>query len=392
MIYHFCEAYRDFLHNTLHFYAWQNVSFRSVLALLTGLLICLVWGPNLIRRLIRMKVGDNPEFDHAELNEITRYKENTPTMGGILMLVGVFGGTLLWADLTNPFVQKGLFLMVWLAGVGGADDWLKMRQHRRNRRLQELGQAIPASSRHGLYTWEKLVFQLGAAVLVASFLYRIDFRNIPDGHLLWLPFYKQGIVVGYAGFMIMTTLVITATSNAVNLTDGMDGLATGCIGIVAAVFVLLCYFASEFISESQQLTWANYLLLPQISGAGELSILCAGIVGACLGFLWFNTHPAQVFMGDVGSLPLGGAIGYAAVVTRHELLLLIAGGVFVMEALSVIIQVSYFKATGGKRVFRCTPIHHHFHLLGWSEPQVVVRFWLLGIAFAALSLVTLKLR
>jgi len=201
----------------------------------------------------------------------------------------------------------------------------------------------------------------------------------------------------------MTVLVITGTSNAVNLTDGMDGLATGCMAIVSLVFVILCYFASEIMAvfyspsldgQIEQITkyWANYLNLPKIRYAGELGIICAAIFGACLGFLWYNCHPAQVFMGDVGSLPLGGAIGYAAVVTRHEFLLFIVGGVFVMEAISVILQVFYYKYTGGKRLFRIAPIHHHFHLGGWSEPQVVVRFWLFGIACAALALATLKLR
>jgi phospho-N-acetylmuramoyl-pentapeptide-transferase len=183
----------------------------------------------------------------------------------------------------------------------------------------------------------------------------------------------------------------------------MDGLAAGCMGIVSMMFAILCYLASEAMSvsfmpmESGEIVrnvkmWAEYLLLPQIRGTGELGIICAAMFGACLGFLWFNCHPAQVFMGDVGSLPLGGLIGYAAVVTRHEMLLFIIGGVFVMEAVSVILQVGYFKLSGGKRIFRCAPVHHHFHLLGWSEPQVVVRFWLMGIAFAALALATLKLR
>ncbi len=392
MLYHLFEYLQDFLHTQLHFYAWQSVSFRAVMALLTSLVICLLWGPKIIRWLIRKKVGDNPEFDHIELNELTRHKDNTPTMGGIIMLLGIAVGTLLWADLTNPFVQKGIFLIVWLGVLGGFDDWLKMRAQIRARILRERGEDPPKTSRHGLHTWEKLVFQIALGVLLAYSIFSVDFANLEDGKRLWLPFYKNGFELGYASFMIMTVLVITATSNAVNLTDGMDGLATGCIGIVSFVFVVLCFLASEYLSTARGLTWANYLLLPQITGAGELAVFCATLVGACIGFLWFNTHPAQVFMGDVGSLPLGGAIGYAAVVTRHELLLFIVGGVFVMEAASVIIQVGYFKLSGGHRIFRCTPIHHHFHLKGWSEPQVVVRFWLLSIAFAALALATLKLR
>jgi len=374
------EHYRNFLHNTLHFYAWDSVALRAVFALLTSLLIALWWGPRIIRWLIRKKVGDIPEFDHASLNELTRYKANTPTMGGLIILAGVIIATLLWADLRNPFIVKGLFLLIWLGLLGGVDDWLKLTAKIKNR------------SRDGLHLWEKLIFQIGLAVLLASFLYMLDFARIEDGQRLWLPFYKKGIALGFWGFLIVAVLVITGTSNAVNLTDGMDGLATGCVAIVSLVFALLCYFASESLSIATNQTWASKLLLPQIRGAGELGIMCAAIFGACLGFLWFNCHPAQVFMGDVGSLPLGGAIGYAALVTRHELLLIIVGGVFVMEAVSVILQVVYFRRTGGKRLFQCAPLHHHFHLKGWSEPQVVVRFWLLGIAFAALALATLKLR
>jgi len=374
------EHYRDFLHNTLHFYAWDSVALRAVFAVLTSLLIALWWGPRIIRWLIRKKVGDIPEFDHASLNELTRYKANTPTMGGLIILAGVIIATVLWADLRNTFIVKGLLLLIWLGLLGGVDDWLKLTAKIKNR------------SRDGLHSWEKLLFQIGLAVLLACFLYTLDFARIEDGQRLWLPFYKKGIALGFWGFLLVAVLVITGTSNAVNLTDGMDGLATGCVAIVSLVFALLCYFASESLSLVLNQTWASKLLLPQIRGAGELGIMCAAIFGACLGFLWFNCHPAQVFMGDVGSLPLGGAIGYAALVTRHELLLVIVGGVFVMEAASVILQVGYFRRTGGKRLFQCAPLHHHFHLKGWSEPQVVVRFWLLGIAFAALALATLKLR
>lgn len=374
------ERHQQFLHHTLHFYAWQEASLRSVLALLTSLLVCIWLGPRIIRWLIRKKVGDMPQFDHVALNELTRHKVNTPTMGGLIILIGVGLSAALWADLRNPFVQKGLFLLVWLGLLGGVDDWLKLTAKIKHR------------SRDGLHTWEKLIFQIGLAVLLAGFLYSVDFARIEDGRRLWLPFYKRGFELGLWGFSLITVLSVTGASNAVNLTDGMDGLATGCMGIVSMVFAILCYFASEPLSVALSQTWASYLLLPQIPGAGELGIICAAIFGACLGFLWFNCHPAQVFMGDVGSLPLGGMMGYAAVVTRHELLLLIIGGVFVVEALSVMLQVGYYRFSGGQRIFKCAPLHHHFHLSGWSEPQVVVRFWLAGVAFAALALATLKLR
>ncbi|MHC5144115.1 MAG: phospho-N-acetylmuramoyl-pentapeptide-transferase, partial [Planctomycetota bacterium] len=243
----------------------------------------------------------------------------------------------------------------------------------------------------GLKPWEKLVFQFGGAVLVAIFLYS-DFRHLEDARSLWLPFYKHGIPLAGWMFAILAVLYISATSNAVNLTDGMDGLASGCLGVVSTVLVILCYIASEHISRLSQNTWAGYLLLPHVPQSGELAIFFAAITGAILGFLWYNCHPAQVFMGDIGSLPLGAAMGYGAIVTRNEILLFVIGGVFVMELLSVILQVGYFKYSGGKRIFRCAPIHHHFHLSGWSEPQLVVRFWLLSIAFAIIALATLKLR
>ena len=220
----------------------------------------------------------------------------------------------------------------------------------------------------------------------------MDFANIEDGQKFWLPFYKHGLPLANWTFILIAIVYLSATSNAVNLTDGMDGLAAGCLGIASLVVAVLCYVASETMSKTSNVTWASYLLLPAIPQAGELSVFFAAILGAILGFLWFNCHPAQVFMGDVGSLPLGAAMGYGAFVTRNEILLLVIGGVFILELFSVIIQVCYFKYTGGKRVFRCAPIHHHFHLAGWSEPQVVVRFWLMAAAFAAIALATLKLR
>ncbi len=381
MIYLILEHYlKDFMFNTLGFYSWEEVLLRSLLSMLTSLLLCLWLGPKVIRWLKKKKIGDIPNFDHELLNQKNSHKDSTPTMGGILILISIIVSTLLWADLTNQFVIKGLFVMVWLGLLGGVDDWLKLTKSSQVR------------NRHGLLSWEKMMYQIGLGALVGAFLYLVDFKNIEDGQKLWLPFCKAGFDIKFIGFLIMSILVITATSNAVNLTDGMDGLASGCIGIVALVLAVLCYLASEPLSLTTNQTWASYLRLPQIPGAGELSIVCMAMLGACLGFLWFNCYPAEVFMGDTGSLPLGGLIGYAAIVTRHELLLVILGGVFVIEVLSVMIQVSYFKRTGGKRIFKCTPIHHHFHLSGWNEPKVVVRFWLLGIAFAALALATLKLR
>jgi phospho-N-acetylmuramoyl-pentapeptide-transferase len=379
MIYHILWFLRDVFTHRLGFYAYQEVSFRAIAALLTSLLIALFFGPRIIRWLMIKKIGDRPEFHHATLNELTRQKTNTPTMGGLIILLAVILSTLLWAKLNNPFIQKALILVLWFGAIGGVDDWLKLTAESRHR------------DRDGLRPWEKIIFQFGGAVLIASFLF-MDFTNIEDGQKFWLPFYKHGIPLAKPVFIIIAILYLSATSNAVNLTDGMDGLAAGCTGIATMVLAILCYVASETMSMTSQVTWASYLLLPAIPQAGELTIFYTALVGAVLGFLWFNCHPAQVFMGDVGSLPLGAAMGYGALVTRNEILLLIIGGVFMLELFSVILQVSFFKYTGGKRLFRCAPIHHHFHLAGWSEPQVVVRFWLLAAAFAAIALVTLKIR
>lgn len=372
------------------FYAYQNVVFRSVSATLTSFLIAILIGPKIIRWLMRKKIGDRPEFHHATLNELTKEKANTPTMGGLIILISVIATTLLWArfydhedHIRNPFIPKAIFVMIWFGALGGVDDWLKLTAKSRHR------------SRDGLQVWEKLIFQIGGAVLIALYLYR-DFANLEDAKLfwLWLPFWRDPIplALGTWMFILVAIFYLSATSNAVNLADGMDGLAAGCVAMVSIVLALLCYVASETMGETTPITWSSYLLLPHIPQAGELSIFFSAIFGAVLGFLWFNCHPAQTFMGDVGSLPLGAAMGYGALVTRNEILLLVIGGVFVIELCSVVLQIGYFKYTGGKRLFRCAPIHHHFHLIGWSEPQVVVRFWLVAVAFAALALATLKIR
>jgi phospho-N-acetylmuramoyl-pentapeptide-transferase len=384
MIYHLLEHFSGFFGDTLHFYAYQHVLFRSVLAVLTSLAIALLIGPRIIRWLMRKKIGDRPEFYHAALNELTKEKANTPTMGGLIILFSAILTTLLWARLNNPFVQKAIFVLLWFGALGGIDDWLKLTAASRQR------------GRDGLFAWEKLLFQIAGAVLIATFLF-FDFGAMAkdgntDGKSLWLPFYKVGLPLGTWAFIFIAIFYISATSNAVNLADGMDGLAAGCVAMVSLVLVILCYVASEMMSRTAPITWSSYLLLPHIPQAGELSIFYSSILGAVLGFLWFNCYPAQTFMGDVGSLPLGAAMGYGALVTRNEILLLIIGGVFVIELMSVVLQVGYFKYTGGKRLFRCAPLHHHFHLAGWSEPQVVVRFWLLAAAFAALALATIKLR
>jgi len=379
LIYHLLWELREVFANRLGFYAYQDVIFRCIMAALTSLAVAWLVGPKIIRWLMRKKIGDRPEFHHAALNELMKDRANTPTMGGLIIILAILAGTMLWAKLNNPFVQKAIFVIVWYGTLGAVDDWLKLTSKIRHR------------SRDGLKVWEKLLFQFGGAVLIASFLY-FDFTNIRDGRLFWVPFYKHGLPLANLMFVLIAIFYISATSNAVNLTDGMDGLATGCVAIVSAVLVILCYVASETMARASPVTWASYLLLPHIPQAGELSIFYSSILGATLGFLWYNCHPAQVFMGDVGSLPLGAAMGYGALVTRNEVLLLVIGGVFVLELVSVVLQIGYFKYTSGRRLFKCAPIHYHFHLSGWSEPQVVVRFWLLATAFAAFALATLKIR
>lgn len=353
--------------------------FRAVMAALTSLVISLMVAPRIIRWLMRKKIGDRPEFNHTALNELMRQRANTPTMGGLIILFAVITSTLLWAKLDNTFVHKAIFVLIWFGALGAVDDWLKLTSKIKNR------------TRDGLKAWEKLIFQFGGAVLIAHFLYTAS-ADVADARMLWLPFYKHGIPLIAPVYIVICVVYISATSNAVNLTDGMDGLASGCVGIMSGVLVVLCYVASETMARTSTVTWASYLLLPHIPESGELCVFYAAIMGAMLGFLWYNCHPAQVFMGDTGSLSLGAAMGYGAIVSRNEVLLFLIGGVFMIELFSVILQVGYFKYSGGRRIFKCAPIHHHFHLQGWSEPQIVVRFWLLAFAFAVFALATLKLR
>ena len=352
---------------------------------MTSFFLVIILGPRIIRFLVKSKLGDRPEFDHADLNQLSRHKSNTPTMGGVLIVLAVVAATLVFADLRNFYVRMALVAAVWLGLLGGIDDWLKLRHSAR------------AGSRDGLYAWEKLLFQVGLAVLLSVFMYRYSSESYVAGsgenpaHEFHFPFPVPAIALPLLAHVVITVLTMVGSSNAVNLTDGMDGLAVGCLVIVSGFFLLISWIVGVR-------DWAFLFNMPLVLGSAEMTVICAAMLGSCLGFLWYNAHPAQVFMGDTGSLPLGGLIGYIAVVTRQELLLLIAGGVFVMEAGSVILQVGYYKltkgpnGTEGRRIFRCAPLHHHFHLLGWPENKVIVRFWLLGIVFAALAMATLKLR
>lgn len=377
MIYHILYYYQDLIHQ-ISFYAWQDVFFRCIMSILTSFIISVSIGPKIIRWLKSKNIHDNPEFFHSNINELNKDKVGIPTMGGLIILIGIVSSTILWAKLNNPFIQKIIFVIIWFGGIGAVDDWLKLTQKKESR------------SRNGLKPWEKLVFQFGGAVLTASFLFN-DFTNLEDARRLWLPFYKYGLPLANWAFIVISVLYISAMSNAANLTDGMDGLATGCLSIISLVLIILCYIASETMANSD-FTWSGYLLLPHIPDAGELSIFYSALFGSSLGFLWFNCHKATVFMGDTGSLPLGASIGYGAIVTRHEILLFVIGGVFVIELLSVVLQVGYYKYSGGKRLFRIAPIHHHFHDMGIPETKIVVRFWIIAAIFALIALATLKIR
>ena len=361
-----------------------QLEFRAFFAVVFSFALVLIFGRRTINWLLRQKIGDAPEFYHADVNRLMASKAATPTMGGLLICGSIFLTTILFADLTERYVHLAVVVLVWLAVVGGFDDWLKLTSNRRS-----------PGSREGLYAWEQRPFQLGIGFIAGFFLYRYGIAH-EASHVLTLPFqrtYVPGtftleagvIVLGLVSFTFIATLLIAGTSNAVNLTDGMDGLAAGTMVVCAFAMMALCYIAGQ--PEA-----AQTLLFPHIPGSKELMVVTGAMAGACLGFLWFNCSPAQVFMGDTGSLPLGGLLAYIAVAIRQEALLLVIGAVYFMELASVVLQVGYFKYTGGKRVFRCSPIHHHFHLGGWSEQQVVTRFWVLAAVAVMVALVSLKLR
>ena len=350
--------------------------------------IVMILAPRLIRFLVRRKLGDRPEFDHVDLNQLTRHKSNTPTMGGILIVIAIFASVVLFANLRNMYISMGLLALVWLGLLGGVDDWMKIRR------------AAGSGTRDGLRMWEKILFQIGLAVLLSIYIHKYGRQSdiVDDvlgvynpAHSFYFPFMSDPISLSLAAYVIITALTMVASCNAVNLTDGMDGLAAGSLISVTGVFLVLSWVVGV-------VDWAHRFDMPVVAGSAEMTILCGAMLGACVGFLWYNAPPAQVFMGDTGSLPLGGLLGYIAVVTRQEMLLLIAGGVLVMEAGSVLLQVTFFKLTKpaggmeGRRLFRCAPLHHHFHLGGWAETKVVIRFWVLGLIFGALALATLKLR
>ncbi|MCB9841256.1 MAG: phospho-N-acetylmuramoyl-pentapeptide-transferase [Phycisphaeraceae bacterium] len=364
----------------------DQVQFRALAAAGVSFLIVLLLGRRTIAFLVRQKVGDAGLTDAQALRGVSQSKANTPTMGGILIAGAILGSVLVLADISERYIQIGIIVVVWTAVLGGFDDWLKLTAARRG------------TGRQGLLAWEKLAFQLGLGLLAGYFV--STHGAAPDGpnlsHVLNLPFqrtYIPGsaqiapglITLAPLAFVAIAAVVITGMSNAVNITDGMDGLAGGIASIVAVGVTVLALIAG----------WppaAQYLLVPHVAGAAELGVLGGATAGACLGFLWWNCSPAQVFMGDTGSLCLGGILGYIAVVIRQEAVVLLMSGVFLLEIGSVVVQVGYFKATGGKRVFRCAPYHHHLHLGGWAEQRIVARFWIITVLLLVVGLASLKMR
>ena len=343
---------------------FRYITFRSAYAVVTALLVCFFFGPPLIRRLREFKIRQIIRHDGPQTH-LT--KSGTPTMGGILIVAGIVVPTLLWASLRNRYVLLAVAVTLVLGSLGFLDDYLH----------------VVRKTPKGLLGRYKLLVQIGVGLVVGIILYQYPIEP-RFATATTIPFFKNQVLDLGLLYIPFVALVITATSNAVNLTDGLDGLASGLTALAAASFASLAYLSGH-------IRLAEYLNIPYILGAGELTIFCAAMFGASLGFLWYNTHPADVFMGDTGSLALGGALGTVAVILKKELLLFMVGGIFVAEALSVIIQVVSYKLRG-RRVFRMAPLHHHFELRGWPESRVVVRFWIVGMLLALLSLSTLKLQ
>jgi len=358
------------LYNLIYYFhsdlSWLNVfryiTFRTILSTLTALIICLVCGPWVIERLrslqVRQYIREDGPPEHQR-------KQGTPTMGGCLIIPVMILSSILWADPGSIYIWIVVFVLVSFGGIGFMDDYLKIS--RKNSR--------------GLTAGTKFSLQIAAALVVGLALY---FYPGFDARLN-LPFFKRIAPDLGLGYVALVVFIVVGASNAVNLTDGLDGLAISPLTVAFGTYVIFSYLAGH-------VKIAGYLQIPYVSGAGEISIVCGAAVGAGLGFLWYNAYPAEIFMGDVGSLPMGAALGTVAVITKQEILLALVGGLFVFEALSVIFQVAYFRFSGGQRIFRMAPIHHHFELKGWPEPKVIVRFWIIAILLALLSISTLKVR
>ena len=359
MIYEFLYP----LHTVFSFFnVFRYITFRTIFASITALVICLFVGPWLIRKLQSLQIGQHIRKDGPQSH---LSKKGTPTMGGILIIIAVVISTFLWANLAVNYIWLVLLVTVGYGLIGFADDYRK----------------LTGSSSKGISGKTRLAFEIVIALFVSLVIY---FKPGFNSQIA-IPFFKTVLPNLGWGYIILATFIIVGTANAVNLTDGLDGLAIGPATICFATFVMFAYFSGN-------VKVATYLQIPYVAASGELAVFCGAMVGAALGFLWFNSYPAEVFMGDVGSLSLGGALGTLAIITKQEILLAIVGGIFVVETFSVIFQVGYFKLTNGKRIFRMAPLHHHFELKGWAEPKVIVRFWIISILLALLAISTLKLR
>lgn len=362
MLYHLLYPLRDIFFG---FNVFKYITFRAAAAAVTSFLICILLGPFIIRWLKEFKIGQVVRKDEAiGIYEMHKNKAGTPTMGGVLIVTAIVLSTVLWADLTNKYVLLSILSIVWLCLVGFVDDYIK----------------LSLKKSKGLSARSKFAGQIILGLLIGLYIYLDPYI----GQNLDVPFFKNAMINLGIFYILFTTLVIVGSSNAMNLTDGLDGLAIGCTIMVALAYTALSYITGNF-------KISDYLNIVYIPGTGELTIFCASILGSSLGFLWFNSHPADVFMGDTGSLALGGAIGVVAIFIKKELLLLLVGGIFVAEALSVILQVASFRLFK-RRIFLMAPLHHHFEMKGWSENKIVVRFWIVSAILALLSLSTLKLR
>lgn len=369
------------------FNVFNYLTLRAVLAAATALLLGLLVGPRMIRKLTELKIGQAVRTDGPQSH---LSKSGTPTMGGALVLLGIGVSTLLWADLSNRFIWAVLLVTLGYGWVGWVDDYRKVVH--RNPKGMSAKEKYFWQSLIGIVASFYLAFAIAAPnteqtwVLMAQWVSQGFVIDLPVRSDLLVPFFKNvAYPMGVFGFVLLSYLVIVGTSNAVNLTDGLDGLAIMPAVLVGSALGLFAYVVGRA-------DFSRYLLFPHVPGAGEVIIICAAIAGAGLAFLWFNAYPAQVFMGDVGALALGGALGTIAVITRQEIVLFIMGGIFVVETLSVMLQVGYFKCSGGKRIFRMAPLHHHFELSGWKENQVVVRFWIITLMLVLVGLSTLKIR
>lgn len=360
MLYWLAEYLQEYVRS---FAVFQYLSLRAILGVLTALGISLLLGPWVIRRLNIMRIGQAVRTDGPQSH---LSKSGTPTMGGALILSAIFISTLLWADLTNRYVWVVMLVTLGFGAIGWVDDYRKVAKRD--------SRGLPARWK---YLWQSVI-----GLIAAGFLFQTAVSPVETQ--LFIPFFKNVALELGVFYIVMTYFVIVGSSNAVNLTDGLDGLAIMPVVMVAAALGLIGYLAGN-------VKFAQYLQIAYVAGAGELLVFCCALIGAGLGFLWFNTYPAQVFMGDVGALALGAALGVIAVIIRHEIVLFIMGGIFVLETVSVILQVASFKLTG-RRIFRMAPIHHHFELKGWPEPRVIVRFWIISVVLVLIGLATLKLR